>query len=141
MGPVTKVLLDTDVILDVLLARKDFCEPAARVLSKCEKGEIVGHITPVIFANLFYFVEKNAGTQAAVSRSLVLLDFLEVIPISKSSIISAMLSNQKDKEDALQCEAAYASGFISSIITRNTKDYKQAKIPAYTPLDFLELQA
>jgi len=41
-----KVLIDTNVILDVLCNRSDFVEDALRVFKYCEANQIEGYIYP-----------------------------------------------------------------------------------------------
>ena len=58
----------------------------------------------------------------------------------RSTIIiieQALCSSFKDFEDAVQYFCAIENG-IDIIISRNTKDYKDTKIPVYTPAQFLE---
>ena len=42
-----------------------------------------------------------------------------------------------DYEDAVQHASAFESG-LDAIITRNVKDYKNARLPIFTPDDFLQ---
>ena len=44
----TKVLIDTDVLLDFFFDREPFASDGAHILSLCELGKIQGYITPVI---------------------------------------------------------------------------------------------
>jgi predicted nucleic acid-binding protein len=137
MGKPIAILIDTDVLLDLLLDRENFGNEAAALLSRCEEGTLQGYLTPVIFANLFYFLEKKASKEQAVIKCEALLRFLEVIPISKKAILDALISKIADKEDALQSFAAQEQGQIFAIITRNVKDYKKSVIPAFSPPQFI----
>lgn len=137
MGQPIAVLIDTDVVLDLLLDRTNFSDNAAKLLTLCEQGKVKGYITPIIFANVFYFIQKAAGADQAILKSLALLKILDLIPVSKVNIIDALLSPMADKEDAMQSTAAIANGTISAIITRNVNDYKKSALPAMAPSDFL----
>jgi predicted nucleic acid-binding protein len=138
MGKKIDILIDTDVILDLLLDRPEFSENAAKLLSLCERGEVNGYVTPIIFANVFYFLKKVAGTEQAVLKSLALLNFLEVIPATKSNIKEALFSPMVDKEDAMQSMAAYSHGSIHAIVTRNVKGYKKSPLQAILPGDVIK---
>jgi predicted nucleic acid-binding protein len=138
MGKAIDLLIDTDVVLDLLLNRPEYSDDAAKVLSLCELGRLKGYITPIIFGNIYYFVQKSMGTSDAVRTSLALLNIVDLIPNTKNSIQDALLSAIPDKEDAMQSLAAsHSNRNISAIITRNIKDYKLSAIPALSPSDFL----
>ena len=137
MGKPIGVLIDTDVLLDLLLDLENFGDQAAAILSLCEQGKLKGYLTPVIFANLFYFLEKSGSKELAIVKSEALLRFLDAIPISKKAILNALISKIGDKEEALQSFAALEYGNIFALITRNVKDYKQSALPAFSPLQFL----
>ncbi|MCH8545969.1 MAG: PIN domain-containing protein [Cryomorphaceae bacterium] len=137
MGKRIDVLIDTDVILDLLLDRSDYSDDAAKLFTLCERGEINGYVTPIIFANMFYFLKKVAGSEQAVLKSLALLNFLEVIPVTKPNIKEALFSPMADKEDAMQSMAAYSHGRIHAIVTRNVKGYKKSPLQAVLPGDVL----
>jgi predicted nucleic acid-binding protein len=42
----TKILLDTDIILDFFFGREPYSEDAAKILSLCESNRIEAYITP-----------------------------------------------------------------------------------------------
>lgn len=138
MGKGIAVLIDSDVVLDLLLNRPKYSDDAAKLLSLCEFGEINGFITPIIFGNIYYFIQKSSGTPDAIRTCLSLLNILDLIPNTKASIRDALLSAIPDKEDAMQSMAAsHSTKNITTIITRNIKDYKMSAIPAISPSDFL----
>jgi len=130
------ILIDADVIMDVLFTRKGFENDSKKILEHCEKS-IQGFITPVLCANLHYFLTKEIDRERSIEILKSLLTFLEVLNQQKSTLISAINSEFIDFEDALQHFAAVEYGKIDFIITRNTKDYKKSQIPVFTPKEFL----
>jgi hypothetical protein len=58
--------------------------------------------------------------------------------MDKNIIISALNSDFKDFEDALQNYAAEINGEVNVIITRNTKDYKKSNLAVMNPKEFLD---
>ncbi|MCS7075489.1 MAG: PIN domain-containing protein [Bacteroidia bacterium] len=132
-----KILIDTDVLLDLLLDRKPFSENAAKVLSLCEKNKIQGFVTAVTINNLYYILRKSTSHKdilTAIEKLLLIVD----IPVTdKLCIERALKSGFKDFEDAIQnCTAD--CHLIQTIITRNTKDYKKSRLNVLTPDRFLE---
>ena len=56
----TRILIDTDVILDFFFDRQPFAENTAKILSLCESKEIRGFVTPVIISNIYYLLRQTA---------------------------------------------------------------------------------
>lgn len=134
-----RILIDTDVILDLFFDREPFSENAAKVLSLCEKKAIIGFVTPVIISNVYYLLSQKAKQEKVIEKLKILLSILEVLVIDKNTIIVALNSEFKDFEDALQNYSAELNGEIDMIITRNTKDYKKSKLGIMNPENFLKL--
>lgn len=132
------VLIDTDVILDFFFDREPFSENAAQVLSLCEKKIVIGYITPVILSNVYYLLSQKGKQEKVIEKLKALVSFLEILNIDKNAIITALNSDFKDFEDALQNFSAEQNGKINTIITRNTKDYKKSNLGVITPEDFLK---
>ena len=132
------VLIDTDVILDFFFDREPFSENAAQVLSLCEKKIVIGYITPVILSNVYYLLSQKGKQEKVIEKLKALVSFLEILNIDKNVIITALNSDFKDFEDALQNFSAEQNGTINTIITRNTKDYKKSNLGVITPEDFLK---
>ncbi|MDP2069408.1 MAG: PIN domain-containing protein [Lutibacter sp.] len=133
------ILIDTDVILDLFFDREPFSENAAKILSLCEKKDIIGFVTPVIVSNVYYLLSQNAKQEKVIQKLKILMSILEVLVIDKNAIIVALNSEFKDFEDALQNYSAELNGEIDIIITRNTKDYKKSQIGIMNPENFLKL--
>lgn len=132
------VLIDIDVILDFFFDREPFSENAAQVLSLCEKKIVIGYITPVILSNVYYLLSQKGKQEKVIEKLKALVSFLEILNIDKNVIITALNSDFKDFEDALQNFSAEQNGTINTIITRNTKDYKKSNLGVITPEDFLK---
>ena len=132
------VLIDTDVILDFFFDREPFSENAAQVLSLCEKKIVIGFITPVILSNVYYLLSQKGKQEKVIEKLKSLISFLEILNIDKNAITTALNSDFKDFEDALQNYSAEQNGTINTIITRNTKDYKKSNLGVITPEEFLK---
>lgn len=132
------ILIDTDVVLDFFFDRKPFSDNAEIILSNCESKKLNGFITPVICSNLYYLFRRTSKHEKVIEKLSQLLTFIDVLQMDKEVIVSALNSNFKDFEDALQNFAAVKSENIDVIITRNIKDYKNSKIGALTPDDFIK---
>lgn len=132
-----KILIDTDVILDFFLDREPFSENAAKILSLCENGQISGFVTPVIIGNVYYLLSQKAKQEKVIDKLKILLLIIDVLVIDKNAILTALNSNFKDFEDAMQNYAAEMNGIIDVIVTRNFKDYKKSRLGVMHPEEFL----
>ena len=57
-----KVLIDTNIILDVLCNRKDFASDSAMVFKLCEVEKIKGYISALSIPNIVYIMRKELDT-------------------------------------------------------------------------------
>lgn len=135
---IKRVLVDTDVILDIALARKPFYEASRTVLALLENNAALGFITSNSAGNIYYILKKAGGDKKARIFISRLLNILTILAIDHSTVIVALDSGFKDFEDALQNYSAEKNQ-CQSIITRNTEDYQKSGINIYSPLEFLHM--
>jgi predicted nucleic acid-binding protein len=131
-----RVLLDTDVILDVVLAREPFAQKSAQLFKLHEQGKIDAYMAAITPINVFYITRKLKGTDAAQLAVELLLMSLAVCPLSHAVLDDAYKLSFADYEDAVQHASATASG-LDTIVTRDIDDYKNATLQIFSPTDFL----
>lgn len=131
-----RIFLDTDVILDCVLARPGFEQDASTLLNLCETGKVEGMTSLLILANCHYVFSKQ--DTAAKSRKVIasLRAFLEVCSIGDRELSEALVSKFKDLEDGLQYFTAL-NHQADVILTRNTRDFKPSSLPVMLPKEFL----
>ncbi len=132
------VLIDTDVLLDFFFDREPFAEYSAEILNLCEKNKLNGSTTPVIISNVYYLLRKTAKHDIIVERIKQLLSIIDIIKMDKNAVFSALNSEFKDFEDALQNYSAIENGEIEVILTRNLKDFKKSELAILTPETYLK---
>jgi len=133
-----RVFIDSDVILDVLAQRQPFYFASAQIMSLCENKQLEGFTTPLVFANVYYLLNKLRSREIAETSLRKLRLILDVLTLNGDHVDRALNSTFSDFEDALQNYSAEACG-IEIIITRNVSDYKHSKLMVHTPLSFLKL--
>ncbi len=133
----TRILIDTDVILDFFFDRVPFADDAAKILSLCEVKEIIGSITPVIISNVYYLLRQTAKHEKVIEKLKLLVSITEVLMMDRAVVLQALTSDFKDFEDALQNYSAEINKQVDLIITRNTKDYKLSALSVMTPDNYL----
>ena len=133
-----KIFIDTNVLLDVLLERKDVFEDSASIWALCERKGFEGYISAISFNNAHYVINKVHSKKKADQAMRTMIDSFDIISLDKQILSRAADSSFKDFEDAIQffsavrCDADY-------LITRNVKDFPQEDMPVLTPEDFLQL--
>jgi len=127
-----RVLLDTNVILDVWLAREPFWKDSAAVLAKAERKEIEGWICPTTITTLHYLGKRVLGEQKTRSLLDQLITICKVGKMSRQTFKVALESEITDFEDAVIEAVSIGSG-VDMIATRNIGDFKKSKIPAKDP--------
>jgi predicted nucleic acid-binding protein len=137
----TRILIDTDVILDFFFDRQPFSENAAKIFSLCELQEIKGFVTPVIISNVYYLLRQTAKHEKVVEKLKLLVSITEILVIDKAIIVQALNSPFKDFEDALQNYSAEFDTEIDIILTRNTKDFKNSLLAVMTPDNFMKIKS
>jgi len=135
-----KVLIDSDVILDVFLDRPPFAPFASEIFRRCENNEIRGYTTPVIICNLYYILSRISSHGKIIEKLKQLLMIVDIAVTDKAAVIEALNSDFKDFEDALQNFTATQNGKIQIILTRNIKDYQKSTLAVFSPEMYLKNQ-
>lgn len=136
-----KVLIDTNVIMDVLVGREPFLETSRYVVNLCDNYVVEGFLAAHSITNLFYMLRKYYPSDECHDILLDVLDIFSVIGIDEIKLITALKNKIfKDFEDCLQVECGREVN-VDFIITRNTKDFLNSDIPCLTPAEFHDIIA
>lgn len=135
-----KVLIDTNIILDVLCKRQGFYEDSSRVFKLCEIKQITGIISALSIPNIVYIMRKELDVQKIHQILEQLSLIFTVVDPKFDDLQKASSMNFKDYEDAVQSASAERVK-ADYIITRNVKDFAASKIMAIKPADFLSSTA
>jgi len=135
----SRLLIDTNIVMDLLSKREKFYDEAAALFSRADKKELVLTITSLTFANTNYILTKLKSAKEAreiLRKFKVLVELLNL----DDKIAELALSDDSfpDFEDGLQYYSAIENQ-IDVIITRNKKDFKNSKIPILSTKEFLAL--
>ena len=134
-----RVLIDTNVILDVLLKRSPFYEAAIEVLKLSVREDIQEFVSASAITDIYYIAYKNMRDKAVVRELLKkLLLIVSVAGVSEEEIQRALELGWKDFEDSVQYSVALLNE-MNGLITRNVKDYSSSEIQVWEPNQFLEL--
>ncbi len=132
-----KILVDTNVILDIALNRAPFYEDAAKLLRTARQKEIQLYLTATTVTDLYYIVCKAKDKDSARSFLRDLLAIFEIAAVDRLVVLEALDSDISDFEDAVQSAVARQE-FIETIITRNESDFAKARQTILSPRTFLK---
>jgi predicted nucleic acid-binding protein len=133
----SKLLIDTNIVLDLLARRDPFYDGAAMLFSLADKHKIKLTVSSLTFANTNYVLSKLKSAREAreiLRRFKTLVGVLNL----NDKIIELALNDEgfKDFEDGLQYYTALEHN-QNTVITRDLKDFKSSKIPVMTAEEYL----
>lgn len=132
----TKLFVDSDIILDLLAKREPHYSHAAELFTLIDRKAITVYTSLLIFANLHYLLKKLTSNTFAMKSLRKLKTLINILPIDDKIIDQSLNSEFNDFEDAIQYFTAVNNG-ITLILTRNKIDYKKSKITILTAEEFL----
>jgi predicted nucleic acid-binding protein len=133
-----RLLLDINVLLDVLLQRDPWAQPAASLLTRIERGEADAFVAGHTLTTIHYVVSRARDRRSAATAITDLLSFLEVVPIEKADFNQALALSMDDFEDAVQATAALKVG-VDYIVTRDERGFGGLTIPPVNSGEALSL--
>lgn len=133
-----KLLIDTNVILDVILAREPWVGDAQAVLDAIERSRAEGYVASHAITTVDYVVAKSRDRRAAATAVSDLLRLLPVVPLETADFQHALLLGLGDYEDAVQAAASLKIG-ADYLVTRNERDFRMAQISPRSPGEVLAL--
>ena len=133
-----KILLDTNIILDIALRRLPHYDDSADVFRKIDNRTLFGFVTATTITDIYYIARKDKGHEKTIEFISNLIEIVDILGIDREVILESLKSQITDFEDAVQSVASEFNK-IDYIITRNTKDFENSEIEAITPKDFLKI--
>ncbi len=133
-----RVLIDTNIVMDVLLDREPFGKYSAGVFKLAEQGKIEAFLTANSVTDIVYILRKTYEKETIKKNLLTMFSFIKILNVSARDIISAFDISSNDYEDAviMQCASRIKADFI---VTRNPGDFKASSVKHITAEDFLSL--
>jgi len=132
-----KLLIDTNVIIDLLAKRDKFYIDSLKLFSLADRNEVELYVSTLSIANSYYLlndVMKLKNVRSIIRKFKVLVNSY---PLNNKIIELALNDkNFKDFEDGIQYYTALEAN-CKVIVTRNTKDFKKSSLPVLRPNEYL----
>lgn len=131
-----RLLIDTNILLDVLMKREPHFQDSALIWKLCETDSAEGFVSSLTIANLIYVMRKelNPEKTGEVIQKLKLI--FRLADLCVSDISRAAELKWEDFEDAVQSATAERI-HADCIITRNVRDFRESRVIAFTPAEYL----
>lgn len=132
----TRLLIDANILLDVLQKREPYFYDSSLIWKLCETNSIEGYVSSLTIANLIYVMRKELKPEKIEEVLNHLKLIFQLTDLSVSDIMRASEMKWIDFEDAVQSTIAERI-HADYIITRNVKDFRESKVIAFTPTEYL----
>ena len=134
-----KIMIDTNVVLDVLLRREPFFQASYEVMKRSALEQVEGFVSATAATDIFYLLRRALKDPRAARDSLEkLMQLVGFADALGEDVHTAIVSNMTDFEDALVAAIAQRC-HMDYIVTRNTRDFAESPVKALAPQAFLEL--
>jgi predicted nucleic acid-binding protein len=131
-----KILLDTNIVLDLLLQREPFCKDAKTIFELIESNKISGYLCATSITTIYYLISKSKNKLQADILIEYLLELFNIADINKNILLKSLQNSGKDFEDiVIYTSAEYFD--IDIIITRDKKGFALSNIKTVSSKDFL----
>lgn len=134
-----KVMVDTNVVLDLLLDRTPHAVNAAQIFSLIERNVLAGCLGATTLTTICYLATKAVGVQKARREIRKLLRLFEVVPVNRA-VLEAALETEgfRDFEEAVLHQAARQAN-ADALVTRNESHFRKAVLAVYEPHELLNI--
>ncbi len=135
-----KILIDTNIILDLIQSREPFSENASKIINSCVKKENEGYISAHSLSDIFFILRKDKTVEERKALILNLCSFFTVIPEDKNFYTAVCQNNNwNDLEDGLQMKCADFEK-LDYIVTRDAgKGFNDSPVKVISAEDFLNV--
>jgi predicted nucleic acid-binding protein len=130
-----RILVDTNVLLDVLLARPPWATDAARVWYLAETT-LTGYVSVLSYANAYYVIRRAADRETADKALRLLRATFHLVAFDQGMLDQSLASDFPDFEDAVQYVCARKAR-VECILTRDAGHFASSAIPVLSPDQFL----
>jgi predicted nucleic acid-binding protein len=127
-----RLLLDTNILLDVVLGRKPHAEAGEALWEAIEGHDVEGYLAAHAITTFYYMVRKQRDQVQAKHAVQSLLQVFKVATVDAAVIHEALQMPGSDFEDCVTAAAAHRSG-CAFIVTRDPRGFRASPVEAIAP--------
>ena len=132
----TRLFLDTNIVVDLLDRREPFCHDAVRLFTMAYNKQVQLIVSPMTYTTASYLLRKH-GPEGVRNLLANFRQLSRIAVVDERTVDDSLASQFKDFEDAMQYYTALKAK-ADAIITRNGKDFTASKLPVMTATEYLE---
>ena len=133
----TRLFLDTNIVVDLLERREPFCHDAVRLFTMAYNKQVQLIVSPITYSTASFLLRKH-GSEGVRNLLSNFRQLSRVATTNERTVDDSLASQFKDFEDAMQYYTVLKAK-ADFIITRNGKDFTASKIPVMTATEFLAI--
>jgi predicted nucleic acid-binding protein len=130
------LFLDTNIVIDLVSPRPPFTGFAQKIFSRSQRLKIDLYVSALTIPNIHYLLTKFSDKEQAKQILLKIKPLIHILPLNDKIIQLALASDFSDFEDAIQYYTALEHN-ITTLISRDLKDFKKASINVMTAEQYL----
>ena len=128
-----KVLLDTNILLDVILKRDPWMEYGKSILEAGRDGRrMEAYVASLSLKDVYFVSTKILGEPQARAFLQFIMESCQVLAVGARTCAAALAGPEPDFEDGLVA-AATLEGGMDAIISRDTAAFGNLPIPKIDP--------
>ena len=132
-----RLMIDTNIFLDVLLRREPFYSDSSSVLRFCEENKAEGCVTASSITDLYYLFHRYLHSSDLAYHALgSVLKIVKILPVTNDDVLDAFHRQTKDFEDGLMSVCAKRNR-CDVIVTRDKEGFNDTEMPYMTPAEIL----
>ena len=131
----TRLFLDTNIVVDLLERREPFCHDAVRLFTMAYNRQVQLVVSPMTYSTASFLLRKH-GSEGVRNLLSNFRQLSRVAAANERTVDDSLASQFKDFEDAMQYYTALRAK-ADAIITRNGKDFTNSRLPVMTAGEFL----
>lgn len=113
-----RVLLDTNIVLDLLLRRQPWFNQAQPMWDARDAGTVIACLPTSALTNIYYIGRKQVGQQQVMADIRYCVSNFELLPLGRRDAEYALTLPGADYEDNLQIACAFYADVLF-IVTRD----------------------
>ena len=137
-----RILIDTNIILDLIQNREPHSNNASRIINSCITKKNIGYVSSHSLSDLFFILRKYKSVDERKAIILNLCKYFKVIPENVDFFVSVCKNKDwTDLEDGLQMKCAEIEK-LDFIISRDKgTGFNHSPVKVINPTEFLELKS
>lgn len=132
-----KVLIDTNIWVDIALKRPAFYDNSAGAVMACLAEDMEIAIVATSLKDVFYFAEQSRDADAGYRAIEAIMRIAALAPVDSLVCEKALELEQPDYEDGIVAACALIEQ-VDAIVTRDEQAFTKLDIAKYSPSQFIE---